>query len=724
MTSTAPASKRSSVSIWRIALLLTALGLTLPGPAMPAHAALPIDFDTQIVPILTRQGCNAGACHGAAAGRGGFKLSLLGSNAALDHVAMVRELEGRRVNLHDAARSLVLRKPSGALDHEGGLALPEASDGFAVLRRWVEQGARRIRRRALVRLEVSPAQSVLMLNEAIELSAQAVFDDGSTEDVTAWTVFAADDPDAIEFEANSHRVIARRRGAHVVIARYLDRVLPIRLTVAFHDEAPVGKALPASNPIDDFVNARLAELRLPASPPADDGAFLRRVTLDLTGRLPTLEKIQAFTQDHQPHKRAELIQELLRSEAFADYWALKLANVFAIDSKQLGAEGAQAYHHWFRDRLRSDAPMTTLVTELVTATGDGHRDGPPNFLRTGSSPRELAEQVSRLFMGVRLQCANCHDHPLDHWTQDDYHGLAAIFAKLKRGRVVEVSTRGEVTHPVTGQPAQAKIPGGKFLPETVDGREALARWLTANETPHLAEVTVNRLWRHLMGRGLVDPVDDIRATNPASHPELLRWLADDFAGHGYRMKHSLATICNSAAYQRSSQPRPENVSDRVFYSHALSRPLEAEVIADAMGDVTGIPLELGEYRRAVRLTDNRLKQPSLDILGRCDRSQVCSQSAAAGSLAQTLHLINGPLVNTRVADPQGRLARLLSSDASDREVLEQLLLVTLGKQLQAEDPWAERILATIPDAGSESRTTFFQDLLWGLITSDSFLSNH
>jgi hypothetical protein len=330
-------------------------------------------------------------------------------------------------------------------------------------------------------------------------------------------------------------------------------------------------------------------------------------------------------------------------------------------------------------------------------------------------------------MGVRMQCANCHDHPLDHWKQDDYHGLAAIFAKLRRGRVVTVSDRGEVTHPVTGGPAVPRIPGDRYLPGEVDGRAALALWLTSAENPYFAKAMVNRIWQHLMGRGLVDPVDDLRATNPATHPELLRWLADDFADHGFRVKHTIELICNSSAYGRDSGSLAGNEMDTEFYSHALIKPLEAEVVVDAITDVTGIPLRSGAdfLPRTVTLTNNRMDVPVLNVLGRCDRENSCSESGDQSvSLARSLHMINGELINKRVSAPSGRLHKLLAANQDNAEVLDELFTWTLTRPSVPGSQYWQQQLSSIRDADPIERAAFFEDVLWGLMTSQAFATNH
>ncbi len=686
-----------------------------------------IDFDTQVLPVLTRQGCNAGSCHGAAIGRGGFKLSLLGSSGARDYDAIVQQLEGRRVNLADPEKSLLLRKPSEQLGHEGGLVLPDDSGAFELIQRWISEGARRRTDRKLTSLVVIPDDQVLSRpDESVAVRVTATFSTGETADVTQWTVFRPGDPDAVSVQHDGRQFTVHRRGVHVVIARFLDRVLPIRLTIPMLDtKTTLALESVPSNRIDQFIDAQLSILNLPASPPADDWQFMRRVTLDLAGRLPAPDDARQFAQDRSPDKRTKLVRGLLASDSFADYWALKWANHLGIDSKQLQPQGAAAYHRWLAERLRSDAPVNETAIMMLTALGDGYVDGAVNFLRSGSSPGDLAERASRTFLGVRLRCANCHDHPLDHWTQDDYHGLAAIFAKVRRGQVVTVSQRGEVTHPETGQPAVPRIPSDRYLDETVDGRLALADWLTSPDNPYFAKAMVNRLWQQLMGRGLVDPVDDLRATNPATHPELLEWLAADFVQHGYRVKHTIELICNSSAYGRDSSGSSDNRKDTAFYSHALIKPLEAEVVADAICDVTGVPMRIGQevLPRAVTLTDNRTDLPSLSILGRCDRETTCTGSDDV-SLPRSLHLINGELINKRLSAPAGRLHALLASTQDDAQVLDEVFLSALTQPGISQTEYWRQQLFHIAGADRAARAAFFEDVLWSLLTSKSFATNH
>ena len=695
-----------------------------------------IDFDTEIMPLLTRHGCNAGSCHGAAIGRGGFKLSLLGSAASADHDTIVHALEGRRVNRFDVDRSLVLLKPSEQIGHEGGLVLPDDSKGYEVLRTWIAQGALREPTKDLSSLAILPSDVVIQKpGDSVPYSITATFTERVTgrtidDDVADWAVLTPGDEDAVTIDASTRKLTAHRPGVHVVIVRFMDRVLPIRLTVPMQAEGyqPERTRVKKKKSIDRYVDEQLDRLRIPRSPATDDYAFLRRITLDLCGRLPTVEESKKFAADDSSDKRETRISELLNSQEFADCWALKWANILKIDSKELQVQGADAYHRWLADRIREDRPLSETVAELVTANGDSYQVGAANFSRFGKSPGDLAEQASRVFMGIRLRCANCHNHPLDHWTQDDYHGLSAIFAKVNRGQIVSVSDRGEVTHPVTGQPAVSRIPGLRFLNDGEDGRAELAKWLTSKDNRYLARNIVNRIWRELMGRGLVEPVDDLRATNPATHPELIGWLASDLVAGDFRMKRTIALICNSEAYQRQSRSVAGNESDTEFYSHALERPLDAQIVADAISDTTGVPFEVADDGTAVRMvsfTDNRAESRTLDLLGRCDRSIGCTSSgASAMSLSRALHLINGPLLKSRIASDTGTLSQLLFEHQDDEVLLDQLFMLTLSRpNASKSDLWRHELANAALD-DDDDRRKFFEDIFWGILASKAFATNH
>jgi hypothetical protein len=442
-----------------------------------ALSALSVDFDTDVLPVLTRAGCNAGACHGAAAGRGGFKLSLFGGDPAADYRAIVSELEGRRVNLARPERSLLLLKPTWELDHEGGQRFEADSPQAALLRQWIESGAQRLQSRRLARLTVEPAEATVeTLPASVSLQVTAHFSDGLARRVEDTAVFTAADPASTAVAANGS-IKVLRPGRHTVIVRYLTEVRAIQVTAPFPGSAAATPKEISRNWIDDEIDAALNALHLPSASQADDATLLRRLTLDLTGRLPTPERVREFLADKRSSQgkyEAEL-DRLLAADEFTEFWTYKLADWLRISAGRPGdTEGRAAYVAWLREQVATARPLDELAVELITAEGDSHAQGPPNFQRTAGDARAQAEHVAESLLAIRLRCANCHNHPLDRWTQDDYHGLAAIFAGLDRGQLVKWRGGGEVLHPATGEAAVPRIPGEKFLKSNSDGRPALA----------------------------------------------------------------------------------------------------------------------------------------------------------------------------------------------------------------------------------------------------------
>jgi len=704
---------------------MTLILLTL---AMPIGAAElgPVDFDTEIIPVLTKAGCNAGACHGAAAGRGGFHLSLYGSDPASDHqeIALVRE--GRRLNLASPKDSLLLLKPTGWLDHGGGERLVEDGAGARLVLRWINEGGARRQSRRLVEFSVTPQSSRdLQIGDVVALGAMARFDDGAIEDVTEWTVFTSSDPSSVEVD-ESHATV-QRRGRHLLIARYLDRVVPIELLAPLSPNPVHLSDAPRQTFIDSEILDRLEDLRIPVSPISDDGAFLRRVTLDLTGRLPRPQEVSSFQNLNGLDKRAVLVEQLLASDEFTEYWTFQFAKLLRIRSQAQEARGALAFHEWLTEQIASGTPYDQMVRVLLTAEGDTFEYGPANFYTGVGDAREQAEFVSELLLGIRLRCANCHNHPLDRWTQDDYHGLAAIFAGVQPGRVVRGGGSGKVIHPRTGEAAVPRIPGERFLHEAGDLRPQLAEWVTSSDNAFFARAAVNRVWKHLMGRGLVDPTDDLRTTNPATHPALLDKLAEDFVDHRYDLRHTMGLICTSEAYSRCTQSVQGNAEDDRYYSHALVRPLEPEVLADAIADVTGVFDQYGDQpagTRAVALFDSRIPAEPLDILGRCSRDESCEEPvAAAGGLALKLHLVNGELINPKLSAPSGRLTQQLADNIPANDLVDDYYARCFGRDPSRAERafWSERF-RRVED--HHEFQALAEDFVWSLLTSREFNTNH
>jgi len=684
----------------------------------------PINFDTEIVPILTKAGCNAGSCHGAAAGRGSLHLSLFGSDPTADYDAIVNDLEGRRVNLAHPAASLILNKPTGMLKHGGGVRLDADGAGAKRMAAWIEAGAMRAKSpRRMTSFEIKPLNPVVEREGAIvPLKAFACFDKCADEDVTAWTVFTSTDTSAVEI--TGEKAVVRRRGQHVVIARFLDRVTPIRLTLPYADLPVDLSREPRTNFIDEEILKTLSALRIPVSGRADDATFLRRIQLDLTGRLPTPEEIATFTSDGSADKRAALIDRLLAGDDFVEYWTHRLASLFRNRPQPAEADGMRAFHGWLRESVRTGKRFDQVAREAITAVGDTHKHGPAYFARLTNDARGQAELVGTLFMGVRLQCANCHNHPLDRWTQDDYHGLAAIFAKLERGQVVKVGTRGAVTNPRTSEPAVPRIPGERYLDAQKDSREAFAKWLTTNNG-YFSRATVNRLWKAMFGRGLVEPADDLRDTNPATHPELHDRLAADFVKSGHDIRHTLRLIAKSEAYARSAETTPANRADDRYYSHAIRRPLPPEVLSDAISDVTGVPEKYGQEplgTRAIALIDPGTPSRSLDVLGRCSRRDSCESETAAGGLPAMLHRLNGDVINRKITSTDGRLHKLIAAGKSNDEIITDLYPRVFGRAPTKDE--REYWKSQADKVEAKDRTAFLEDVLWSLLNSREFGTNH
>ena len=688
-----------------------------------------VDFENDLIPIFTKFGCNAGACHGSAAGRGEFKLSLFGGNPQADYVAIVRQLAGRRINLMYPEDSLIVLKPTAQTRHGGGHVLDENSEGAQLLRNWIQQGARYETLRRLERIEISPKKQVIThLGTPIQLRATAHFSDNTAADVTRWTVFTPEDTASVEIDAVNAVAKVHRHGRHIIIARYLTEVVPLEFIAPLNEAPGQQDTRKRTENIDGEILKLLATLRLPVSPPADDATFLRRVTLDLTGRIPTPAAVTTFLADSDTDKRKALIDTLLASDEFNEYWTLQLAKLLRIGAQERNTQGAAVYHQWLSEQVRDGVGYDKMARSIILATGDSHAIGPANFYRTVNGPREQAEFMSELFMGARLRCANCHNHPLDKWTQDDYHGLAAIFAKIEGEQVVQVKPSGEVIHPATGEQAIPRIPGTQFLSADVaDGRIALVDWLTGADNPYFAKAIVNRLWKMMMGRGLVEPVDDFRSTNPATHPELLTELAADFVANGYDLRNMLRRIALSETYARSTRTLPQNRTDESFYSHALRKPLEPEVLADAISDVLGVPSVYGNEpigTRAVSLSNPNIQSDALDILGRCNRETSCENSTGTtGGLQRKLHLFNGDLLNARIGVPESRLDKLITDGKSPMEIVNAFYLAALSRNPTDTEQqfWKEHIDDNL---SANSQRPVLEDMVWSLLTCNEFVNNN
>ena len=683
-----------------------------------------INFRTDVLPVLSKAGCNAGACHGAATGQGGFRLSLLGYDPEQDYWNITREFTARRVDLDEPRTSLILRKPSNEIDHEGGRKLPRGSSEYETVLRWLQAGAPygdpELR---VAKIIVEPADHLAETSESIQLRVQAVHSDGSEREVTALALYTSNDEAIAEVDRGG-LVKTLGQGLTSIMVRYGGQVTAARVAVPFGSAAE--SELPIQNFIDSHVAGELKRLGVPASPLSDDAEFFRRVHLDLSGRLPEAAEAEAWLERKRSEaERAEVIAKLAGSEGFVDYWTLKLADLFLISGKRGSEQPAHVYHQWLRGQMAGNAGWDEIARELVTASGEISSEGPPNFYTLANDPRDMGEHVSRIFLGTQLACARCHAHPTDRWTQKDYYDFAAYFAGITRdGNAIAEKGRGEIAYPKSGSPAMARPLGtGEHLGTAAAARrEALADWMTDRSNPFFGRAMVNRVWKELLGRGFIEPVDDLRPTNPASHPALLQELSEKFAEHGYDLRWLARTIAESATYQLSSRTTPGNQHDRQLFSHAYLKPLPAQVLVDAVSQVTGVWEEFAgqpEGTRAVELPTPQTPSYTLDVLGRCGRERSCETPVSGGGgMAAALHLINGGTINQRLGS--GVLAQLIKKAESPDQVIEELYLRALSRRPSEREMkfWRE----TLQAHGGEPEA--YEDLLWTLLNCREFAFNH
>jgi hypothetical protein len=709
---------------------------TVPVRVWRATADVPVNFSREVVPLLTRLGCNQGACHGSQHGRGGFRLSLLGYDPPFDHAQIVQSAEGRRVVLSDPERSILLLKPSLTMEHGGGERFRAGGPEYRLLKRWLEDGAPGpgLGEPEVTALEVWPASRVLTPGERQQVLVRARWKDGRSRDVTALARFDALN-EGVASVTPQGLVTARDRGEGHVMVRFAGQAAVVHLTLPYAHLAHYPE-LPRSNFIDDLLIAKWKALGLVPSPLCSDEDFFRRIHLDTLGVLPAPADLEAFLADPSPDRRRKAIDRVLGRPEFVDFWALKWGDLLRINRDALTERGMWTFHNWVRACLREGRPVDVMAREIITAQGSAFTEGPANFYLTARTPADWSETASQVFLGVRLQCARCHHHPFEKWSQDDYYGMAAFFARLGTKpsqefgifggeRVVYLRSAGEQTHPRKGGVVRPHPLDGPVLDDPLDRRVNLAEWMTARDNPFFARNFVNRFWGYYMGRGLVEPLDDLRATNPPSNPDLLDALARDFAAHQFDLKHLLRTIMNSRAYQLSSLPEAGNKADagNVHYARFTVRRLTAEQLADALDFATGTRqkykgLPLGT--RAVQLPDPRVPSFLLDVFGRPSRQITCEcERTAQPNIAQALHLLNGDALNAKIAAPGGRIEALFKAKRPLPEVVEELYLVTLSRRPRPEE--RERALHWIGTAPTPREGA--QDLLWALLNSREFLFN-
>jgi len=698
----------------------------------------PVSFRRHVLPLLTRSGCNAGACHGTPTGKNGFRLSLRGYDPALDIGSLTRDTQGRRLNAQSPDQSLMLLKPTAQVAHEGGQRFDKSSYHYAHLREWINQGADddSATSARLTKLEVFPADRLLAEPAAMQqLRIVAHFSDDSRRDVTHLAKFSVN-AESIAQVTPSGRVEKRKKGEVAVVAEYMNQMATARVIFLDRSPAYTGTYPPENNDIDRHVFAKLKLMRIEASPLCTDAEFLRRASLDATGTLPTPDDVRRFVAATEAGKRAKLIDELLDRPEFADWWSLMWTDRLGCNQRFVGIRGAVKYHEWIHHAVADNMPEDEFARAILTARGGNYSHPPASFYRRVRDPQVRAEEISQLFLGVRIQCAKCHNHPGERWTQDDYYSLAAFFARIQyrdgpffeqiynKEETVYSTRTGEVVQPRTGQVMAPKFLGGALatLRPDEDRVDAFARWLTGPDNPYFARACANRIWYHLVGRGIVDPVDDLRGTNPPSNAELLDALAADFVKHGYDRKYLIRKIMLSRTYQLSWQTTPTNADDDRYFSHAKVRLPRAEAILDAISSATGSPEKFPNFppgTTAAELPDGEYKHPFLEAFGRPARAMACEcERDTDTNFSQALQLVGGKTVQNKLKSDKGRVATLIAAKKSDREIVEDLFLATVSRFPTPEEQQAmERRLAKAGD----QRRKVAEDILWALLNHKEFL---
>jgi hypothetical protein len=714
--------------------------LLLLASAATLFAAEPVTFLRDVAPILNKTSCTSGPCHGAAKGKNGFKLSLRGYDPQFDYEALLYDLSGRRFNRADPARSLMLAKPSQQIPHGGGLRFDKDSAYYKTIYEWIAQGVPYgdPAKDTVAALEVEPKELLMPKpGETAGLKVVARFADGQTRDVTKEATVESNTPDVAKVDASS-KVNGERIGEATLLVRYQGKFSTVPVTILNPKPGFAWKALPQNNYIDQHIDAKLQKLHIQPSAVTDDAAFLRRVSLDLTGQLPTPDEVRAFLADAAPFrlKRSKRIDKLIASPAFTDYWTVKWGDLLQSSRKFLGEKGTYEFREWIRDSIAANKPYDKMVRELLTSRGSSYDDPAANFFRTTREPKPTMEKTTQVFLGVRMVCAQCHDHPFERWTQNQYYQMAAFFSAVglrpgyEVGEEIIYDQRAdyEMKHP-----KDSRVVAPQFLiasatpvkiPSDQRRRDALADWLVSKENPFFAKAIANRVWSYFFGHGIIDPVDDIRASNPPVNPALLEALTKDLTDHNFDLQHLMRTIVNSRAYQASFVTNEWNAGDGDNFSHAIPRRLTAEQLMDAVGSATGarpaFP-EVPEDTNASQVPDPHVgKDGFLDLFGRPSRESACECERRADlSLPQALNLINGKTISDAVADPNGRVTKSVLAGKNDAAIVEDLYLATLSRTPTKAE--AENGLKYLSGGARGIRA---QDLLWALLNSKGFLYSY
>jgi hypothetical protein len=712
-------------------------------------------FRNDVQSIFSKVGCNGGACHGALSGKGGFRLSLRGYDSEADFLRVTREARGRRIEMADPGRSLILAKPTGALPHRGGLKMKPSSHDYDVVGEWIASGAEGPKPddARLQSISVLPESALLSPGDQSQVLVNAHYDDGRVVDVTHWTRFSATD-EAIASVDTDGIVSVRGSGEGAVLVWFGSKVALARMTVPYPNDVPstVYAEAPRRNFIDDLNLQQLETLQLRPSPRCDDDGFLRRATLNTIGRLPTLQERERYLAKPVRARRDSLIEHLLASEDFVDYWTYRWCDMLLINGTRLRPVAVKTYYMRVHDSVRENKPWDQLVREILTATGGSDENGATNFYALHQSPEDMTENACQAFLGLSIGCAKCHNHPLEKWSNDQYYSMANLFARVRaKGwggdgrngdgiRTLHVSSSGDLIQPQRGKPQPPAPLDAEPLDfdDPRDRREALADWMTDSANPYFARAITNRVWANFFGRGLVEQVDDLRLSNPASSEPLLAAAAQHVVDARFDLKQLMRTILRSETYQRSSLPLAQNRDEDKYLSRYYPRRLMAEVLLDSIDQSLGTVTTFNEvafpgadkqatdfYKqgtRAIELYDAAVASYFLKTFGRNPREITCEcERSDEPSMVQVLHLSNGETLNPKLADDGNLVARMIADGATDDEIIRALFVAALSRQ--PNDAESKELLSICAEYGDD-RTTALQDAAWSILTSTEFIFNH
>lgn len=704
--------------------------LTVPVTVTGWQHVPPVSFRYDVQPVLTKARCNSGGCHGKAEGQNGFKLSLFGFDDESDFDALVKEGRGRRLDLSHPEASLLLLKGTARMPHGGGLKIGHETPQYALLHRWIREGAPFVSPgdQPVVKLEVEPAEQVMLPSSTQQLRVTAIDASGRRQCVTHQADYISNAPQIVGTTPRGLMESTAVPGEAAILVRYLDLVTTCRIALPRPNPSSIRPA--EKNFIDQHVGKKLIRLGIPPSDPIDDATFLRRVSLDTIGTLPTANEARRFLADSSPDKRAKLVESLLNRPEYADYWAMQWADILRADKIKITTQGTVGMTRWLRAQFAANRPFDEMAQEILTAQGPIQAESPAGFFKALDTPEVAARSVSQLFLGVRIECAQCHHHPSERWSQDDYAGLVGFFTgstakRLPNGTEAIIAKAGtDHKHPRTGLlvPARALGAPTASFENVVDRRQIFATWMTSPDNPFFAKAIANRTWAHYFGRGLVEPIDDIRATNPATNEPLMDTLVAHMIAVKFDLKAFTRTLLASQAYQLSSITNDGNVEDTQHFSHARPKAMPAEVLLDSLSQVTGVAEKFNgwpEGYRSIQVWDNRMPSYFFRIFGRPVRASVCEcERSNEPSITQALHLLNSPEINAKIHHKRGTARQLADSKLSTDEVLDEIYLLMLSRLPTSEE---RAVLREAFPSGNQDRRAAVEDVFWSVLNTKEFL---